>query len=497
MKILLVNVPIFFNKWQNLEMPLGVAYMASELERRGHSVKINDYEVESFNSFDFSANLRKLAPDVVGISFRSSSYTSAKVIAGLVKKSGMNIPVVLGGHHASAFPEDTLRQMDADFVIQGEGECALPELMDAISGKIAFEQVGRLFQKKADSVISQGSNLHSRQVEDLDGLAFPAWHLLPIDRYVTGSILTSRGCPFACIYCDKSVSKRQVKFRSPQNIYHEISEFEGRYKKGRIYFVDDYFFLQKKRLLELCKLMIEDRSLHVKWYCQARVDGVDADSLDAARKSGCRMIIYGVETGDDSELEYINKRADLNAAYNAMDLTRRSGIQARANFMIGFPISTHKTISNSIRFARKINADLYRFFIVSPLPNTILWDRLEKTYPGLFGIGWEKFDFYTPSFDTIEIKKEDLVTYVLAAYFYVLRPKLIRELTIGFFPALAKLIRSFIKSGRLRGNLSLAFPVCVNFFLEEWFILQRFNFRLRLRYIRKMIILSRQIKSEE
>lgn len=490
MKVLLLNMPVQFNSWQNLEMPLGVAYIASEVEKHGHNVSIKDYEVEYFEKTQFQNELNIFKPDVIGISFRSSSYSSAKKICSIVRETNPVIRVVLGGHHATAFPEDTLTDICADFVIRGEGEYVMSQLLDVLRSNSDLRDIPGIVYRQNGKITK---NVLTDGIADLDRLTFPAWHLLPMEKYVTGSILTSRGCPFSCIYCDKGISTRNVRFRSPQNIYQEITAFEEKYKKGRIYFVDDYFFLNKKRLSELFNLIIDDGHLKFKWYCQARVDGIDSEILERAKKSGCEMIIYGVETGDEDELEYINKKATLEETERALQLSKSAGIKTRTNFMIGFPISTYKTISNSVRFAKKIDADLYRFFIVSPLPNTVLWERIEKLHPELADVGWDKFDFYSPSFDTAEIKKEDLIKYVMAAYLYVLKDKVIKELTIELLPRLGRLLNLVFKNKRIRGNLSVVFPACVNLFLEEWFIIRRLKFKKRFFYIGKMFALERRL----
>lgn len=493
MRTLLLNMPVKFNSWQNLEMPLGIAYIASELERRGHIVRITDYEIELFEKAQFRNELNTHRPDVVGISFRSSSYLSTKNISAAIKEFDSDIKIILGGHHATAFPEDTLKNINADFVIRGEGEFVMGQLLEALEKQSDLGNIKGLTYKVGEAIVS---NEASKPVEDLDALAFPAWHLLHMEKYTTGSILTSRGCPFACIYCDKGVSTRKVRFRSPRSIYEEISAFEEKHKKSRIYFVDDYFLLNKKRLLEIFDLIARNERLRFKWCCQARVDGIDGEIAEAAKKSGCEMIIFGVETGDKDELEYINKKATLEQAQKAIVATKRAGIKTRANFMIGFPISTRETVGNSIRFAKKINADLYRFFIVSPLPNTVLWDRIEALHPEISKIGWDKFDFYNPSFDTVEIKKEDLVKYVLAAYLHVLKNKVIWELTVGFIPRFSRLLYLFLKNKKIRGNLSVTFPACVNLFLENWFIIRNLKKDIRLNYIKAMFKLAGSIEND-
>jgi radical SAM superfamily enzyme YgiQ (UPF0313 family) len=492
MKILLINTPVRFNKWQNLEMPLGIAYIASELERRKYSVAIKDYEVDSFDKDEFTGYLKGLSVELVGISFRSASYASAKTICCLIKKINPAIKIILGGHHASAFSAQTLSDMPADFVIRGEGEYAMSNLAETIAQGGDFAKIAGLTYRLGSKILE---NAPSENITDLDALNFPAWHLLPMDKYVTGSILTSRGCPFNCIYCDKGISTRQVRFRAVENIYKEIAEFEKKYKKQRIYFVDDYFFLDKKRLKALFELILKDNELKFKWSCQARVDGVDdAGLLADAKKTGCDLIIYGIETGDEDELRYINKRSVLGQAERAIRLTKKAGIRTRANFMIGFPISTKETVANSVRFAKKINADLYRFFIVSPLPNTVLWERVIEEHPEISQVSWDKFDFYTPCFDTKGIKKTELAKYVLAAYFYVLKNKVLYELSIGFIPRMLKLSCLVVKNRRIRGNLSKVFPASVNLFLEVWFIIRHLKPYERMVYLRQMLFIAKAFK---
>lgn len=482
MRVLLLNMPVNFNAWNNLEMPLGLAYIASELEARGHKVRIKDYEVDFFAREELQKELDVFKADLVGLSFRSASYNSAKIAVSIVRELCPGLAVVLGGHHAAAFSEDTLRDIDADFVVRGEGEYVMADLADALSRNSEFTGIPNLTYKRNGKIVKTDTVESSF---DLDDLHFPAWHLLPIDKYVTGSVLTSRGCPFSCIYCDKGISTRKVRFRSPENIYKEIVAFEDKYKKGRIYFVDDYFFLNKKRLNEIFNLILERGGPKIKWSCQARVDGIrDEELLSKAKRTGCDLIIYGIETGDEQELKYMNKQSTLREAEEAVRITRRAGIRTRANFMIGFPISTRQTVGNSVRFAKKLNADLYRFFVVSALPNTVLWERIRELHPEIAGVGWDKFDFYSPSFDTAGIKKDDLIKYVMAAYLYVLYGKVIRELTIDFLPRMVRLFCLALRTKRIRGNISLTFGACVNLFLEVWFILRRINPKYRLLYLR-------------
>ena len=209
MKILLLNMPVKFNSWQNLEMPLGIAYIASELEKHGHNVEIIDYEVEPFGKIEFQNILNSSKPEVIGVSFRSSSYASAKNICSLIRQTNPDIKIALGGHHATAFPEDTLKDMNVDFIIRQEGEYVMARLLEALNGDDDLDKIKALTYRKGEMIIN---NEPGEFIEDLDALSFPAWHLLPIERYVTGSILTSRGCPFlTCRMAAKFLSATEAE----------------------------------------------------------------------------------------------------------------------------------------------------------------------------------------------------------------------------------------------------------------------------------------------
>lgn len=493
MKILLLNMPIRFNQWQNLEMPLGISYIAGMLARASHQVWIKDYEVEKFHRDDFAREIKELRPDLVGLSFRSSSYNSAKRLSHLMKEIDKDIPVVLGGHHVSAFAQETLRDLSADFAICGEGEFAMLELIGALQGKGNLENIAGLVYRKDADIKSNGA---AKEIANLDSLSFPAWDVLSMDRYLTASVLSTRGCPFRCIFCDKGVSSRRVRFRSAESVLQELVLLKEKYGKNQFYFVDDYFLLNKIRTIELLNLIIKNK-LRINWFCQSRVDGLDQELLRLARRSGCQRITFGVETGDEEELRYIDKKTTLRQAEQAVQLTKEAGIEARVNFMVGFPISTPKTVENSIKFAARLKADLYRFFVVSPLPNTILWDRVKEIHPEIVDISWDKFDFYSSSFDTLELKKKELSDYAGAAYLYVLKKPFLKEITFGLIPNLVRVLKSILKTRRIRGNISSSFPYSVNLLLEEWFLIRNLDYKSRLRFLIRIFVLQSRLADEQ
>lgn len=458
MNILLANMPINFNKKENLEPPLGISYMGAVLRDRGHKVFLKDYEVEYFSGCEALQFIEDNKIKIVSISFRTASYRSAKVFIESLKKIKDRIFIVIGGHHATAFSKDTMIDLSCDAVVRGEGEETIRELVDAVENNRTLKDIKGLTYRTRDDIIHNEDRM---PISDLDSLPFPMRDALPYDSYTLATIITSRGCPFGCIYCDKGISTKKVHYRSPENIMAEIKYITDRFKKHRLYIVDDHFFLKKNRTHTILDNIINS-GIKIKWVCQARADGVDEEILRKAKRSGCEQIMYGLETGDKMELEYIKKQTTLEQAEKAVNLTRKAGIRARTNFMLGFPESTHESIRNTIRFAAKIRPDVVRFFAVTPLPNTELWENIYGKNSNVSGIDWGSFDFYNMNFETKYLKKEEVSLYVLAGYWHVLKKRFLLEITIFFPFNIIRLLFKVMVTGRLRGNVSLYFPASIN-----------------------------------
>jgi anaerobic magnesium-protoporphyrin IX monomethyl ester cyclase len=489
--ILLANMPIEFNKRENLEPPLGICYIAANLKDLGGvKVYLKDYEVNPFTDIELKRTLSDLDVDVAGVSFRTASYRSAKEFIKRARAVKKDIFIAAGGHHATAFPAETLLDMGCDAVVVGEGEYAFKELVQRLSDNITLKGLaGVVFKDENSNVIVNGPR---RPIEDIDTLPWPARELLDLSSYNVITVLTSRGCPFNCIYCDKGISTRSVKFRSAENIFDEIKHIVRDLGKNKLYVVDDHFFLNKNRLEPILDRMIEEK-LPVSWVCQARVDGITEDMLRKAKKAGCEQIMFGIETGDETELAYMRKSATLEEAQRAVGLTKEAGITARTNFMLGFPVSTAQTMRNTIKFAKKIKPDIVRFFAVSPLPNTDLWDDIYGKGRIPDGIRWEEIDFYKPSFDIKNLTRDEVSLYVSAGYWHVLKDDFLKEVTIYLIPNAAKLCWLVFRTGRIRGNISKAFPRSVNLIMDNLHQMRGKKLREVVAFLKKVNSLERSL----
>lgn len=499
MKVLLFNTPMAFNSWQNTEAPMGISYIAASLRKNGHEVRIKDFEAEKFSKRIVIDLVDEFRPDLAGVSFRTPSFGSAGVICSILKETQRSLSIVLGGPHATAFPEEALQNLGADMSVRGEGEFAMLEIIDAIQGKLAMGEVRGLTYKIGETIYHN----ESRQLlseEAISKLPWPARDLLPMERYNINVVLSSRGCPFACVYCDKVISSRKVKMRSPEDVVDEILFIREKYKKGAFYFIDEHFLTNKERAGRILDLLIkakEDSGAEFRFICQSRVDGIDEKILRKAKKAGCCEIHYGLETGDETELKFINKRTTLKQAEEAVRLAKKCDIRIRGNFMIGFPISTHKTIRNSIRFAKKLPIDRYRFFIVSPLPNTRMWDYIVKHNQLASDFNWDHDHFLSPGLKIEGLSKEDIVLYVGAAYLHTLKRDCIREIfsPLLFFK-LFKILHLILKTKRLRGDkFSVYFPKTTNLLLEIWLLIEERPFLRKAKFIRKVIVTEKKLEA--
>jgi len=273
------------------------------------------------------------------------------------------------------------------------------------------------------------SSLARPFISNLDSLPFPAFHLLPITKYrphpphgrqlPSIPIVTSRGCPYRCIYCSKSVFGGKYRASSPTYIADEIEYLMDKFNVREITFYDDVFTLNKKRVIAICE-ELERRRIEIPWTCETRVNLVNEELVEKMKKAGCYMIAYGVESGTQEILDNLKKDITLEQATRAFELTHKIGIQTIAYFMIGSPGETAETIEETIKFAKKLDPDFVQFSITTPFPGTELCDLAVKE--GMASKDWDDYIYAGlrlsnyPAFVTSTLNKEDLKKWDIRAY---------------------------------------------------------------------------------
>ena len=380
MKIFFINPPARVQRREEVVVPpLGLAYLAAIAEREGHRVQILDAFARGMSWGEFEKEIKAEKPDLVGIGGMTPTIDSTLRAIRICRPHTQTI--VMGGPHFSVFKDEFFRVCpELDYGIVGEGERSFALLLKNIHEGITPEAVPGL--------LSRGGI--ANPVEDfiphLDEIPFPARHLLPNEAYryalwpgkkIT-TFITSRGCPYHCIFCEKSIFGSRWRPRSPQNVLAEMEQIVKKQRIRSIILYDDLFTLQKQRVIEICKGILE-RELKFEWKCEGRVDRVDEEMLRWMKKAGCTLIAYGVESGNQIGLDYLQKGINLAQIRDAFQTTRRAGIRPMAYFILGIPVETFEQGLRTIEFARELNPDYAQFSVLSPFKGTPLYEEaMEK-----------------------------------------------------------------------------------------------------------------------
>lgn len=361
--------------------PLGLGYIVSYLRQQGVSASLVDCTF--LTEAEAVEKVRLSKPRIVGIYSMFSMKKSTLRIAKLLKADCELL--VAGGPLPTLCPEDFLENFDV--VCVGEGETTALELVEAVEGRRALSAIkGIVYQNKN----SRGANvLHTpprELIKDLDALPFPARdhfdneaykkHYKQRFGYTTTSIITSRGCPFQCDFCSRAVFGHEFRTRSAVNVVEEMENVKA-LGYERVWFSDDCFTLNKKRLLGICEEIVR-RGVDIEWECLSRVDTIHQDTAAMMRKAGCVRIFFGLESGNDAVLKLMNKQASAGEAKKAVLTTKAAGIHVGAFFIVGYPGETDQTILDTLRFASSLPLDYLSFSVPYPIPGTALYERTKE-----------------------------------------------------------------------------------------------------------------------
>lgn len=401
---LLIQTPNVKGTFFNLpgkEIPLSLCYLGSFLQSRGFTARILDLDWLGGVSPHLEKALAENAPALVGISAYTPNIALAAQIAAGVKQLTPATPVVLGGFHASALPERTLREFAAfDCLIIGEGEQTLAELVASRRDNRSFRDLPGLAFREDDAI---RVNPPRPLLADLDMLPFPDRRLVPYRQYVpdpgnyfslpSTGILFSRGCPHLCTYCSKAVFKNRLRYRGVDNFLAEIRHCVNELGIRDFRLEDEAPTTDPRRIRELSEALLA-AGLAIHWHCYSRVDRLDEATLRLMKRAGCYHITYGIESGVPATLARINKPLDLERAAAMVALTKKLGLECKVNFILGFPWETIADMRQTVRFARRISPDLVTFNLFKPLPGSLLYDELDAA-GRLRHTRWE--DYFTTS----------------------------------------------------------------------------------------------------
>jgi radical SAM superfamily enzyme YgiQ (UPF0313 family) len=439
MKVLLLNPPPMTDEqvtkagWCGARSKAGTKYppydllsIAAILEKGGFEIKLIDSQVDERQWSKIKEDIKNFSPDLTFMVTSTPSITydlsAAKAIKELTR-----CKTVLCGPHISYFSKKIINEKYIDFLIRGEPEITALELVKTLDKKKNLRHVQGLTYKENKKI---KENKERPLIENLNKIPFPSHNLVPLRNYYsplvkkTPFILTmsSRGCPFNCIYCLSAyIYKRKFRPRSAKNVVDEMIYAKKLGVKSVIFF-DDTFTIDKKRVLEICK-EINRRRLDIEWICDSRVDTVDKEMLNTMKMAGCRLILYGVESGSQEILNNIKKGITIAKIRQTFALTKQVGIEALAFFILGLPGETKETIKQTVHFAKELDPDYVQFTIATPYPGTEFYD-LVKRKKWLLSKKWSDYDMAGHSVvRTEKLKPKDIEKALQVAYreFY-LRP---------------------------------------------------------------------------
>ncbi len=442
-RVLLINPPLTreerygrFAEGGSTSPPNGLLYIAAVLEAHDCRVKVLDGLRQFMTAEDVLRQVEAFRPDLIGLTLATIAFHRAVALARMIKDRRPETPIVVGGPDVSARLADYqahLPDYPLDLAVYGEGEDTVVELVDALrDGGDLGSIAGLIHQVDGRAVVNPPRAFHN----DLDNLPLPARHLLPdlqgyrpnlltYKRRPWTTMITSRGCPNQCTFCDRSLFGQRYRARSAQNVFDEMKHLSEQFGIREISFMDDTFTIRRRRVARLCDLLI-DSGMDLTWMCFARANNLTRELLAKMRLAGCWMISLGIESGDAGILEVIKKGIDLDQVRRVCRWANQLGIAIRGLFMLGLPTETKQSIQRTIDFARGLNLYTADFCITYLLPNT----ELTRTAEAYGRVGRENFTSLSGhtngalSFIPHGFTQEELLAYQRRAYMSVfLRPR--------------------------------------------------------------------------
>jgi len=410
MKVLLINPPVqdsYINPvLKNLfynSPPLGLCYLAAVLKKDGVEAKIIDAAVEKLTIEQVIKRAKSIEPDIIGVSSTTYSFPSAVLLAAELKKIIGDKKIMIGGPHITSNPEDILKYKCFDFGVIGEGEVTVSELaraikngdnIDGIAG-LVFNQKGRLYFSPKRPFI-----------DDLDSLPFPDRDLVPLELYKPQpndwkilpkmSMISSRGCPYGCIFCDKGVFGQNYRSFSARYIVSEMKLLIEKYKAKDIAFVDSTFTVSAERVRDIISEM-KRQNINVNWTCTVRANIMTGELLKEMKDAGCWRVRIGVESANDEVLKFIKKGITKEQVLRVTKLAAALGLQPKGFFSIGHLVDTKESINETIKFALATPFKDITVQINTPLKNTPQY-KIYKDHGGFVEEPKVDYSFWQPSF---------------------------------------------------------------------------------------------------
>lgn len=410
--VLLIN-PLENNLVKQYEMyPSGaLVLIGTMLHNLGHNVKIIHMLADKVGPIELKNIISTFEPDIAGITINTFQTKSAKEISKIIKEVDENILVVVGGPHPSALK---LRIFDdfpcVDVVVIGEGEHTFLEIVE---GKDLEEIKGICYSNKMNELRPPVRNLGYIPLPNLDLVVFDKNKFVgaePVGAHPSMYIMACRGCPFKCIFCNKSVWGNTIRFRKPELIIEEIKWLHEKYGVKEIFFQDDTFNLNRKWAERIFNLIIENnlnKDIIYKTPFRANEKLVDKELLQLAKKAGFWLIFYGVENGNQEMLDRMKKGLSVKEIKRAFELTHSVGLKTIGSFIIGLPGENKRTIEDTFNLWKELNPYVTGYSAAIPFPDTE-FEKIVIKKGHLLVTNYDKYSLDVFVVRTDDLTKEDL-----------------------------------------------------------------------------------------
>lgn len=436
--------------------PLGIAILAAIARSHSHQVKILDALALRLSEKETVEYILAEKPDILGISSTTLAIYAAANIANSIKNKNKHIRILLGGPHISSMFVETMQRFTCfDIGVIGEGEATfidllnhLPYLDDSLK-----EIKGIIYRKDSKLIVNEKREF----IRDLDSLPYPAWDLLPnlvkfyqpaadsIYRFPSTLLITSRGCPGRCIFCDRSVFGNTIRGYSTDYCIGMIKYLISNYGIRDIFIEDDNFLAFQERTIDFCKKIINEK-IDITFSIMGRVDMVTPEVLILLKKAGCWQINYGLESGSQKILDLLGKNVTVENAKKTLYLTQEAGIKIKGLFMIGNPGEDRGTIKETFNFIQRMPIDDFHMTFFTPFPGSSI-SKIANKY-GYYNPDWKAVNMFTPdNFIAYGFSAEEIKAYHRKAYrLFYLRPRIISYYILKLrYPAVIKKIyKAFI-----------------------------------------------------
>lgn len=420
--------------------PLGLISLATYLEQKSggeYNIRILDLYALGYENVvrkgdifirglsqddEIIKHVNLFLPEIVGISINFTSYSlDAYNVAKLIKRTFPFVKIVLGGAHATMEADSILREHDyVDYIVRGEGEVTFYELVSTIKNNGNISAIKGLSYKQNGVVIK---NPERELIENLDDLPIPNREYVDMIKYfktledvkggfskniAVASMMTSRGCPFNCIFCStKNMWKRRWRAHSAERVAQEIEELVFKYGIKEISINDDQFILDKKRVMKICDLVIK-KKLKVIFVLPSGTSIwlMDYELMEKMKKAGFYRLCFPIESGNKNTLKFIRKPIDLDKTKKMIEVANKIGFWTTGFFIIGFPYETKEEIMETIKYAYNSKLDAINMYIASPYPGAEMYEIYRQE--GLLDEDKECMSFFRSDLDTKTMKAEEL-----------------------------------------------------------------------------------------